>query len=984
MVNFSGDNGPATNAQLNGPMGVALDSAGNVYVADTFNNRIRKVSNGVITTVAGNGTPGFSGDTGSATSAELYSPGAVALDSAGNLYIADSGNNRIRKVSNGVITTVAGNGTPGLYGDNGPATGAELDGPTGVAVDSAGNLYISDFYNCRIRKVSNGVITTVAGSGPGSPGGFSGDNGLATNAQLSAPAAVAVDSAGNIYIADFGNNRIRKVSNGVITTVAGNGATGFSGDNGPAINAQFNGTEAVALDSAGSLYIADTQNNRIRKVSNGVITTVAGNGTSGFGGDNGPAISAQLALPQGVALDPAGNLYIADSINWRIRKVSNAVITTVAGSGISGFTGTSLGDNGPATSAALDGPRVVAVDTAGNLYIADTDNSRIRKVSNGVITTVAGNGTLGFSGDNAPATSAQLNHPTGVAVDAPGNVYIVDSFNSRIRKVSNGVITTLAGNGTSGFSGDNGPAATNALNYPTGVAIDIAGNLYIADTNNNRIRKVSNGVITTVAGTGTSGFSGDNGPATNAKLAAPSGVAIDSAGNLYIADVGNNRIRKIWNGMITTVAGNGFAGSGCDGGQATKSALNHPTGVASDSAGNLYIADYEDNRICRVSNGVITTVAGNGKSDFSGDNGPATSAKLAGPYGVGIDPAGNVYVADSGNSRIRILTLTGFSCTYSVTPISLEAPSAGGNLTVSIQTAASCPWTISGLPSWITVSSATSANISATICFAIAPNPGAARTATIAIANAPVQVTQQSGISVPSISPGGVVNAASSAVGSPVAPGSIATAYGSFLISSPATSSGAPLPNGLAGLSMHFGSGIEVPLFAVSGAQVNLQVPWELAGQSQASLSATVNSQTGAAQTVKLAAFAPGIFSMNSQGTGQGAVLDTSYRLVDSSNPATAGSTVIQIYCTGLGAVTNQPASGSAALSDPLSSTTTMPTVMIGGAQASVLFSGLAPGSVGEYQVNVLVPGASAKGSAVQVVLAIGGTTSNTVTMAVQ
>ena len=369
---------------MNLPEDVAVDSAGNLYIADTENYRIREVSNGVITTVAGNGLlTSFSGDGGAATSAQMYSPQGVAVDSSGNVYIADTNNNRVRMVSNGVITTVAGTGTQGFSGDGGPATSAELYGPIGVAVDTAGNLYIVD--NGRIRKVSGGVITTVAGRGTSGLG----DNGPATSAQLG-PEAVAVDSAGNLYIADLGYGRIREVSNGVITTVAGGGTSGL-GDNGPATSAHL-GPEGVAVDSAGNLYIADTQNGEIRKVSNGVITTVAGvapkfgeictpfgsqnlcwfgNATAGFSGDTGPATSAELNLPQGVAVDSLGNLYIADTQNNRIRRVSNGVIATVAGGG-------SLGDNVPAISALLEGPTGVAVDTAGNVYIADTNNNRIR------------------------------------------------------------------------------------------------------------------------------------------------------------------------------------------------------------------------------------------------------------------------------------------------------------------------------------------------------------------------------------------------------------------------------------------------------------------------------------------------------------------------------------------------------------------------------------------------------------------------------
>jgi len=555
-----GDGGPATSAGLSYPSGVAVDAGGNLYIADRYNGRIRKVTPaGVITTVAGNGTFGFSGDNGPATSAGLYLPSGVAVDASGNLYIADTANNRTRKVTPaGVITTVAGNGTSGFSGDNGPATSAGLNGPVGVAVDTGGNLYIADHGNDRIRKVTPaGVITTVAGNGTF---GFSGDNGPATSASLGSPSGVAVDASGNLYIAD--QYRIRKVTPaGVITTVAGNGTSGFGGDNGPATSAGLSSPSGVAVDTGGNLYIADAGNDRIRKVTPaGVITTVAGNGTPGFSGDNGPATSAQLLLPVGVAVDAGGNLYIADRFNARIRKVTPAgVITTVAGNGDHGFSG----DNGPATSASLSNPSGVAVDTGGSLYIADRFNNRIRKVTPaGVITTVAGIGTFGgFSGDNGPATSAGLSYPSGVAVDAGGNLYIADAGNNRIRKVTPaGVITTVAGIGTSGFSGDNGPATSASLG-PVGVAVDTGGNLYIADRENDRIRKVTPaGVITTVAGNGTGGFSGDNGPATSAQLSLPAGVAVDAGDNLHIADTYNHRIRKVLTGISLDPSSLDFGG----------------------------------------------------------------------------------------------------------------------------------------------------------------------------------------------------------------------------------------------------------------------------------------------------------------------------------------------------------------------------------------------------------------------------------------
>ncbi len=759
-------NVPATSASLQSPNSIAVDSAGNQYFAGQNNVVLRvDAATGALTLVAGNGTSGFSGDNGPAASAQLNSPQGVAFDTAGNLYIADAGNNRIRKVSNGVITTVAGNGTAGFSGDSGPATGAKLNGPTGVAVDAAGILYIADTGNYRVRKVSNGVITTVAGNGTG--GGSTGDGGPATSGGLGGcfpylvpcPLSVAVDSSGNLYIADSGNNAVRKVSNGVITTVAGNyWAGGYFGDNGPATSAQLNFPTGVATDAAGNLYIADSYNNRIRKISGGVITTVAGNGPTTTPpyfelqegvqppnglitaaarrrlldaiGDSGPATSGQLNLPSGVAMDSAGNLFIADSGNNRIRKVANGLITTVAGSGSSCtnidviWLGCYIGDNGPATSAQLDFPQSVAVDTVGNVYIADTANDRVRMVSNGAIATVAGNGTAGNGGDNGPAANAQLNVPRGVAVDAAGNLYVADTGNNSIREVLNGVTSTVG----------------TQLSSPSGVAVDAAGNVYIADTNKNRIRKISNGAVTTVAGNGIIGFAGDTGPAANAQLNQPFGVAVDAAGNLYIADAGNHRVREVTNGVITTVAGNGTATYGGDNGPAASAQLNNPAGVAVDAAGNLYIADTSNARIRKVSNGVIITVAGGGSS--LGDNGPATSAQLSNPTGVAVDAAGNVYVADEANNRIRVLVPAGGSCSASVAPLVLSPSAAGGNLTVTIQTDSSCAWAIQNLPGWITVSGNPVGTGPGSATLTVAANPAGARAATISVAGIWVQVNQ--------------------------------------------------------------------------------------------------------------------------------------------------------------------------------------------------------------------------------------------------
>ena len=326
---------------------------------------------------------------------------------------------------------------------------------------------------------------------------YKGDGGLATSAGLLNPSDIAVDASGNMYIADTSNHRIRLVtkSTGIITTVAGDGTGGYKGDGGLATSAGLYNPSGIAVDASGNIYIADTSNSRIRLVtkSTGIITTVAGDGTIEYKGDGGLATSAGLYTPNDVAVDASGNIYIADSGNHRVRLVtkSTGIITTVTGDGIAGY----KGDGGLATSASLYSPYGVAVDASGNIYIADTSNHRLRLVakSTGIISTVAGDGTVGYEGDGGLATSAGLYYPYGIALDASGNIYISDNGNYRIRLVtkSTGIITTVAGDGTGGYNGDGGLATSASLYYPYGVAVDASGNIYIADTNNNRIRLVN-------------------------------------------------------------------------------------------------------------------------------------------------------------------------------------------------------------------------------------------------------------------------------------------------------------------------------------------------------------------------------------------------------------------------------------------------------------------------------------------------------------
>jgi sugar lactone lactonase YvrE len=504
---------------------------------------------GAVTTVAGGGSPSDGlGDGGQATAAQIDTStgGGLAVDAAGDIYIGDVFHKRVRRVdaATGIITTVAGNGTAGFSGDGGPATSAEISFVQGVALDAGGNLYIGDVNNDRVRKVdTSGTISTFAGRGPQSQFQCldTGDGGPATAATVCGGAAVTTDPAGNVYFAD-GGVAIRRVDpSGTITTVDGNFQTpGFFGDGGPATKALLSGGPSSAPN--GNLLIDDASNNRIREIDhNGIITTVAGGGI----GDGLPALQTMLNTPEGVAVDPAGNLVIADCGDNRVRKVdASGVITSIAGTAASH----GVGDGGPATSAGLECPAGLAFDSAANLYIADSTDNRVRRVDpSGVITTVAGTGAAGFSGDGGPASAAQLNGPSGVLIDGAGNIFIADRLNNRVRKIdTSGTITTVAGNGTEGGSIDGHPATDGPVVWPVGLQIAPDGSLIIAESGFASIRRVdAKGIISTIAGNGIPGYSGDGGPASFATLDAPMGIAYDSSGNLLIADSQNDAIRNV-------------------------------------------------------------------------------------------------------------------------------------------------------------------------------------------------------------------------------------------------------------------------------------------------------------------------------------------------------------------------------------------------------------------------------------------------------
>ena len=670
-LGFSGDGGPATSASLDTPAGLTVDAGGNLYIADSVNQRIRKVSNqGIITTVAGgNGARGFSGDGGPATSASLLFPNDVAVDTAGNLYIADTGNDRVRKVSPaGTITTAAGKGLSESSGDGGRAVDAALLRPTGLALDGAGNLFIAT--SDRVRKVApNGLITTVAGGGVNS-----GDGGPATGAGLH-PWSVAADPTGNLYIVESDYSRVRKVApSGTITTVAGSSISGgFSGDGGPAASAEMNLPRGVVVDAAGNIHIGD--NGRIRRVTPaGIIDSIAGNGDYRFSGDGGPAISAALLTSNpplflyasSAAVDPEGNLNFPDMFNNRVRRITpDGTIATFAGNGTSS-SATSVGDGGPAGSATVGLPTGVAVDRSGNLYIPQFRG--VRKVSP----------------DGMIATYTSAVYPRGVALDAADNLYVAyDRFVSRI--APDGTATIVAGNGVLGFSGDGGPA-TDASFSATGLAVDTAGNLFIADAGNNRIRKVStDGIVTTVAGNGRPGFSGDGGPAIDAALTYPSGVSVDAGENLYIADTANHRIRKLTpEGIITTVAGSGAVGYSGDGGPAAKAALFYPSWVLADAAGNLLIGDAGNNRVRKVLAAKPSFSLDRARLDFTGVAGgaraPAQSLSLSASV------TGLTFTATASDPWMSVTPVTGTmaaSLQVTVDPSQLAAGVYGGSVTVS-------------------------------------------------------------------------------------------------------------------------------------------------------------------------------------------------------------------------------------------------------------------------------------------------------------
>ena len=661
-----GDGGAAIDCFFLTPRDTFVDKNGDILVTDATANVIRKIDKetGIIETIVGNGERGFSGDGGPATEASLSFPSDVYVDGDGNIYITDTSNDRIRRVdaSTGIIETIAGNGTAAFSGDGGPAIDASINFPYSIFLDKDGNIFFSDLFNLRIRKItaSTGIIETVTGNGDD---GFSGDGGSAVDASLSLAEEIHLDDIGNIYFTDFMNARVRKVdgATGIIETIAGNGNPGPSQDNVLATETALDGPFGVSLDSDGNIYVSELFGKRVRKIDHatGVIQTVAGNGESGFSGDGGLAVNAGVGATR-CHVDKNGNFYIPDA--GRIRKVDAAtgIIETIAGGNIK--------DGYLSYQARLDWPDDISVDKNGDVYFSDTGNGVIRKIDakTGLIETVAGSGGSGFSGDGGLATEASFSLVSDIFVK-DGDLFIADKSAQRLLKVdaTSGIMNTIAGKPGPDSSPDDGGLAVNTLiGNITSVFVDDDSNIYFSVDFPAKIRKIDgqSGIVETIAGTDVASFSGDGGPATEATLDGPNDIYVDKAGNIYISDLWNYRIRKVdaQTGIIQTVAGNGNIDNSGDGGPALEARLQISSSVAADEAGNIFIADSQNNRIRRVDaqTGIIETIIGNGHSDFSGDGGLASEASLSYPSGLWMTPSGTIFIADQANYRIRMVTAT--------------------------------------------------------------------------------------------------------------------------------------------------------------------------------------------------------------------------------------------------------------------------------------------------------------------------------------
>ena len=661
---------PAAATDIGWPMGVVRDLDGDLIVVDYHGQRIWRIDrNGILHLFAGDGIQGFAGDGEVSSNARFDSPHDLWRDQQGNLYLSDLGNHRIRRIDavTKLISTVAGCGVRGREGDGGPATEAQLDISSGVVKDSKGNLYIADEPSSTVRRVdTRGIIKRYAGLGVG---GYNGDGIPALEAALHHCEHLAVDSRDNLYICDNSNDRIRKIDQqGIITTVLGNPYPvgvdcGFLrssiGDGGMAVDACITMPDAIFIDGRDNLYVGEKYGFRVRRVdaTTGVVKTVVGTGIPGFGEDGDIGLRSQInSCECGLWADPDGTTFWSDC-SGRLRKVDGqtGIVSTVLG-------GTSVGDGGLATSAFITGPNGLSVGPGGTLFIADLWGHRIRAVDPETwnIRTVAGNGARFYGGDGGAALKACLANPHDVALGLNGEVYLADTRYNRVRKVDpKGVISSYVGTGMSYDSGDGGSSISAGVTAPLSIAVSPHGDVYLGDSVG-RIRRVnsSSGVITSVAGTGRLGYSGDGGPARSASISRPTALAFDVKGNLYFADTGNHAIRCVdTNGRIHTIIGTGQAGRASKGSKVEDASLNSPQGVAVDRDNTLYISDTGNHRLLILTReGGVHILAGIGEGGESGDGGPASQCRFNHPTGLAF-LEGCLLVSDHFNNRVRAVKL---------------------------------------------------------------------------------------------------------------------------------------------------------------------------------------------------------------------------------------------------------------------------------------------------------------------------------------
>lgn len=713
LVGYSGDGGPATNASLNQILGLAFGPDGTLYVADSNNYRVRAIdpATGIIRTIAGTGTPGDQGDNGPAIAATLGEVIGMATDKARNaLYLTDWGNGYVRKINlnDGVITRYVGGGF-GFSGDGGPAAFAESLFPAGAATDGAGRFSFHDHGNRRIRRVDpvTGIITTIGGSGIGSPlAGPTGDGGPATSATFGNAYGLTADSAGNVFFRDGDPNgtyhTIRRIdaATGIITTIAGGGAN--PPGTGVATTMKFTNLVEVAAGNNGELFVATPYQVFKLDIATGIIAPFAGDGTRGLGNEGDPALTAKFNNITAMAVAPDGGLAIGDTDNSRIRLVtpqrkqpatSSGTVVAIAGNGTVGFSG----DGGPAINASLNIVQGLAFGPDGTLYMSDTGNLRIRAVDplTGNIRTIAGTGNVGDEGNGGPALAANMKAVIGLATDRSRNaLYLPEFGNFWVRKINltDGIISAYAGTGTVGFTGDGGPANLARVRRPTSAATDALGRLYFCDVGNWRVRRVdpATGIIDTIAGTGVLGEpSGDGGPATSAVLGSPFRITVDSAGNVYLRDGDPNSayfvVRRIGaiTGIITTIVGGGSNPPGA--GVATGMFFDNITEVAVNNAGELFVAT--PSRIFKhnIATGLIAPFAGDGAPGPITNGVPALSAHFGNITAMAVAPGGGLVISDESNARVYYIAPNSITFSDDAAQQSLVVPwvdSLAGDLIV--------------------------------------------------------------------------------------------------------------------------------------------------------------------------------------------------------------------------------------------------------------------------------------------------------------